>query len=196
MYVVSSYALVSLETLHAPTSVTGRISVEWCSLHSVDGEITAHSQHSRKLHTGQMWAKACTSNFLVGQASWKSFLTRDTVEPLIRTPMGQKKVSTLVRYLLISGVIFHEKYIYSILATEWKPEVTLHPPSSTTQVHIYTDTNNTVAHNKVYRTPGAQPWDLMQLGERKGVLTTKWILREGSCDIVGGHAQCMQWYSI
>ena len=69
MYVVSSYALVSLETLHAPTSVTGRISVEWCSLHSVDGEITAHSQHSRKLHTGQMWAKACTSNFLVGQAS-------------------------------------------------------------------------------------------------------------------------------
>ena len=26
---------------------------------------------------------------------------------IIRTPMGQKKVSTLVRYLLISGVIFH-----------------------------------------------------------------------------------------
>ena len=54
--------------------------------------------------------------------------------------------------------LFYEKYIYSILATESrkkkkkerKPEVILHP---------YTDTNNTVAHNKVgHQVPSLENW--------------------------------------
>ena len=53
--------------------------------------------------------------------------------------------------------ITHEKYIYSIQATENRKKTRSHPP--TPILHPYTDTNNTVAHNKVgHQVPSLENW--------------------------------------
>ena len=61
---------------------------------------------------------------------------------------------------MATGSMSHEKYIYSILATEKRKErkkTRSHPPPPI--LHPYTDTNNTVAHNTVgHQVPSLENW--------------------------------------